>query len=253
MTTTNHTSPIGEDAANGAVGEREAFELWHADPQRKVYVGDKASAYKGWQAHAARTAEPVATTVNLIIRDVCESEPGDINHVDTLCIGVEYLRDILERRLERAALTAGKAAQAEPVLDKPAKVGGGRFGVGVKWSTVIGAAQRHYEYEVTPEKEAARIARAGEVIESIRRGEYLSEPAQPDRCYAPSCGMWDGNDSCTCQRVAPPAQTQMALTDEQREAFKSAIAGLHVLGWTHRVPILQAFLTAAQPASGDGE
>jgi hypothetical protein len=25
MTTTNHTSPIGEDAANGAMGEREAF------------------------------------------------------------------------------------------------------------------------------------------------------------------------------------------------------------------------------------
>jgi len=26
MNTTNHTSPSGEDAANGAIGEREAFE-----------------------------------------------------------------------------------------------------------------------------------------------------------------------------------------------------------------------------------
>jgi hypothetical protein len=24
---------------------------------------------------------------------------------------------------------------------------------------------------------------------------------QPDRCYAPSCGMWDGTDTCTCQRA----------------------------------------------------
>lgn len=61
-------------------------------------------------------------------------------------------------------------------LDKPAKVGGGRFGVGVKWSTVIGAAQRLYEYEVTPEKEAARIERARVVLDDIRNGKYASEP-----------------------------------------------------------------------------
>lgn len=41
---------------------------------------------------------------------------------------------------------AAKAqAVQEQVLDAPACVGGGTFQKGVKWSTVIGAAQRHYE------------------------------------------------------------------------------------------------------------
>lgn len=45
--------------------------------------------------------------------------------------------------------SSGQAAKAqavqEQVLDAPACVGGGTFQKGVKWSTVIGAAQRHYE------------------------------------------------------------------------------------------------------------
>ena len=40
----------------------------------------------------------------------------------------------------------GKTAQV-PVLDKPACVGNGTFQTGVKWSAVIGAAQRQYEYK----------------------------------------------------------------------------------------------------------
>lgn len=46
----------------------------------------------------------------------------------------------------------------EPRLDKPAQVSNTRFGVNVKWATVIGAAQRYHEYMATPEKEAERIA-----------------------------------------------------------------------------------------------
>jgi hypothetical protein len=76
--------------------------------------------------------------------------------------------------------TRARAASAQPsraeVLDKPAKVGGTRFGKGVKWSTVIGAAQRLYEYDVTPEKEAARIERARATIESIQRGDTGEKP-----------------------------------------------------------------------------
>jgi hypothetical protein len=44
-------------------------------------------------------------------------------------------------------LAAGASeGQAERKLDKPAQVSHTSFGVGVSWSTVIGAAQRHYEY-----------------------------------------------------------------------------------------------------------
>ena len=46
-------------------------------------------------------------------------------------------------------LQAAKAqAVPEPTLDAPARVGGGIFQKGIKWSTVIGAAQRHYEHEL---------------------------------------------------------------------------------------------------------
>jgi hypothetical protein len=79
--------------------------------------------------------------------------------------------DLFESTPVVAAVAVG-----EPTLDKPAKVGGTRFGKGVKWSTVIGAAQRHYEYEVTPEKEAARIEKARATIESIQRGDYAIPP-----------------------------------------------------------------------------
>lgn len=67
MNTTNHTSPIGEDAANEAMGEREAFEAWwlkdvpenHRDFAKKLltkYGQDYAEApgvadaWTTWQA-----------------------------------------------------------------------------------------------------------------------------------------------------------------------------------------------------------
>lgn len=54
-----------------------------------------------------------------------------------------------------------KPMDAWPKLEKPALVGKHlRFGAGVSSRLVVEAAQRHFEHEVTPEKEAARIARA---------------------------------------------------------------------------------------------
>ncbi|MFW4586574.1 DUF4406 domain-containing protein [Pseudomonas aeruginosa] len=53
-------------------------------------------------------------------------------------------------------------AQAEqhwPKLEKPAQVGGVRFSAGVSSRLVVEAAQRLYEFESTPEKEAERIER----------------------------------------------------------------------------------------------
>lgn len=54
--------------------------------------------------------------------------------------------DSLKINISWEAWQAAKAqAVLEQVLDAPACVGGGTFQIGVKWSTVIGAAQRHYE------------------------------------------------------------------------------------------------------------
>ncbi|MET3232211.1 UNVERIFIED_ORG: hypothetical protein ABIC54_004416 [Burkholderia sp. 1263] len=57
MTTTNHTSPSGEDSANGTIGEREAFEAWF-----KVRgVWPRLTYLEVWEAgRAALAAEKVA-------------------------------------------------------------------------------------------------------------------------------------------------------------------------------------------------
>jgi len=57
MTTTNHTSPCGEDAANVAIGEREAFDQWF----KTRGVWPRLTYLEIWQAsRAALTAEKVA-------------------------------------------------------------------------------------------------------------------------------------------------------------------------------------------------
>ncbi|HCE7049453.1 TPA: hypothetical protein NH356_006510, partial [Pseudomonas aeruginosa] len=51
------------------------------------------------------------------------------------------------------------AEQHWPKLEKPAQVGAIRFSAGVSSRLVVEAAQRLYEFESTPEKEAERIER----------------------------------------------------------------------------------------------
>ncbi|HHK4575690.1 TPA: hypothetical protein ACQTY8_007040, partial [Pseudomonas aeruginosa] len=52
---------------------------------------------------------------------------------------------------------ARRAFNHWPKLEQPAKVGGVRFSAGVSSRLVVEAAQRLYEFESTPEKEAERI------------------------------------------------------------------------------------------------
>ncbi|HBO2681622.1 hypothetical protein [Pseudomonas aeruginosa] len=54
---------------------------------------------------------------------------------------------------------ARRAFNHWPNLEQPAKVGGVRFSAGVSSRLVVEAAQRLYEFESTPEKEAERIER----------------------------------------------------------------------------------------------
>jgi hypothetical protein len=65
-------------------------------------------------------------------------------------------------------------------LDKPAQVGNGRFGVGIKWSMVIVAAQRHYDFMNTPEKEAERIANAKELFDELMRDAAIDRARQTE-------------------------------------------------------------------------
>lgn len=73
----------------------------------------------------------------------------------------EQVRDLEQRR---HAEHPAPVADAWPKLDKPAKVGPGRFQVGVSSRLVVEAAQRQYKYEVIPEKEAIRIAQGKDLM-----------------------------------------------------------------------------------------
>lgn len=67
----------------------------------------------------------------------------------------DVMRDLIDAALASAPV-AGEAQR----LDAPAQVGGTRFGKGIHWSTVIMAAQSHYQYMQDPAREAERIAQA---------------------------------------------------------------------------------------------
>ncbi|MGG4645994.1 lipocalin/fatty-acid binding family protein [Pseudomonas aeruginosa] len=74
----------------------------------------------------------------------------------------KFTNDAWEGWQARAALAQPSPAQARstwPKLEKPAQVGGVRFSAGVSSRLVVEAAQRLYEFESTPEKEAERIER----------------------------------------------------------------------------------------------
>src|ERR1700747_3398791 len=64
---------------------------------------------------------------------------------------IELIGELEDDIKREVADAASDAAPIAPTADaqrslKPAKVGGVRFGVGGKWSTVIGSAQRQFEY-----------------------------------------------------------------------------------------------------------
>ena len=66
------------------------------------------------------------------------------------------------------------------VLNKPAKVGSGTFGIGVKWSIVIGAAQRQFEYTQNDVGEKANIQNLKGILFDVPEGFVLvpKEPTQ---------------------------------------------------------------------------
>jgi hypothetical protein len=83
------------------------------------------------------------------------------------------LETLLERDTLRAKLAEPTRSAAQPhdddwpKLEKPAKVGNGRFQAGVSSRLVVEAAQRQYEYEIRPPFETARNERLADSIATM--------------------------------------------------------------------------------------
>ena len=94
-------------------------------------------------------------------------------------------------------------AQADPdgfVLNKPAKVGSGTFGIGVKWSIVIGAAQRQFEYTQNDVGEKANIQNLKGILFDVPEG-FVLVPREPNREFKDRLrsyldNLWMGEWGC---------------------------------------------------------
>ncbi|WP_281661747.1 hypothetical protein [Microvirgula aerodenitrificans] len=64
----------------------------------------------------------------------------------------------------RNTMLAAAPEAPQPVLDRPASIGGTTFGVGIPVRTLVAAAQRRYEAEQTPASQAERQA----LIDALR-------------------------------------------------------------------------------------
>lgn len=208
MTTTNHTSPSGEDAANGAIGEREAFEAWwmsDVPEEHRVFAKKLLDGYGPGYTAAAGVA------------------------------------DAWEAWQARASLPAGKVAQAEPVAWQVRRVDGRIDGVPIQWENCTKdlfdatlQTGRYAGYENGPrcevralcDAQSALNAKSEPVPVEVWRGERKVT-------IYPDCVLhvWGANiesemsdaprnlqtvqDAMDWLYAAPPAQTQVALTDER--------------------------------------
>lgn len=101
---------------------------------------------------------------------------------DINSMSIDELRDharcsivLLHREQIRHSKEIATVERKDPVLDAPARVGGLTFGKGIKWSTVIEAAQRHCKYSPTNEKP---IVSPADMLK-IASGELVLMPKEP--------------------------------------------------------------------------
>ncbi|MBH4018265.1 hypothetical protein I5Q67_13985 [Pseudomonas aeruginosa] len=132
--------------------ERAAFELFvrkHCGMPAHIAVNWDAKftndAWEGWKARAA-LAQPSQSQYEASFEEwlANELEGEDGQPVPAAVCDIALAR---------------RAFNHWPKLEHPAKVGGVRFSAGVSSRLVVEAAQRLYEFESTPEKEAERIER----------------------------------------------------------------------------------------------
>ncbi|MEJ3609981.1 hypothetical protein R5031_32440 (plasmid) [Pseudomonas aeruginosa] len=144
-----HPCPAHPAVEQAGGDERAAFELFvrkHCGMPAHIAVNWDAKftndAWAGWQARAA-LAQPSQSQYEASFEEwlANELEGEDGQPVPAAVCDITLAR---------------RAFNHWPKLEQPAKVGGVRFSAGVSSRLVVEAAQRLYEFESTPEKEAER-------------------------------------------------------------------------------------------------
>lgn len=150
-----HPCPAHPAVEQAGGDERAKFEYWASDegiyPKAVERSGNcyklaqTQSYWMAWQARAA-LAQPSQSQYEAGFEEwlANELEGEDGQPVPAAVCDIALAR---------------RAFNHWPKLEHPAKVGGVRFSAGVSSRLVVEAAQRLYEFESTPEKEAERIER----------------------------------------------------------------------------------------------
>ncbi|MDI4168008.1 hypothetical protein QK414_34225, partial [Pseudomonas aeruginosa] len=144
--------------------ERAAFERAFT-VQEGIYFDDKRGEYRSMNLRAIEATD--AQDLNLRLQGwqarAALAQPSQSQYEASF---EEWLANELEgedgQPVPAAVCDIALARRAFnhwPKLEHPAKVGGVRFSAGVSSRLVVEAAQRLYEFESTPEKEAERIER----------------------------------------------------------------------------------------------
>ncbi|EPG3670958.1 hypothetical protein OPQ97_002196 [Pseudomonas aeruginosa] len=155
-------APASVEQAGG--DERAAFERAFT-VQEGIYFDDKRGEYRSMNLRAIEATD--AQDLNLRLQGwqarAALAQPSQSQYEASF---EEWLANELEgedgQPVPAAVCDIALARRAFnhwPKLEHPAKVGGVRFSAGVSSRLVVEAAQRLYEFESTPEKEAERIER----------------------------------------------------------------------------------------------
>lgn len=214
-----HPCPAHPAVEQAGGDERAAFELFvrkHCGMPAHIAVNWDAKftndAWEGWKARAA-LAQPSQSQYEASFEEwlANELEGEDGQPVPAAVCDIALAR---------------RAFNHWPKLEHPAKVGGVRFSAGVSSRLVVEAAQRLYEFESTPEKEAERpevvgyrSKESGMVYEQdygLKNPEALTTVAECERIVG---ALRADRDSW-----AEQAEQRLADWDEMRKERDAALA-----------------------------
>ncbi|WP_317811317.1 hypothetical protein [Pseudomonas aeruginosa] len=161
-------SPVSKEYDRHLIGLLRKGE---ALPGHQEEAADEIERLRDWNDHLNNTVLPNILNPNFLMLMKGGERLLDLCTKDGEFIGVSLndMKDVFDWMVTHARIAPDQAALAQPSpaqaeqhwqkLEKPAQVGAIRFRAGLSSRLVVEAAQRLYEFESTPEKEAERIER----------------------------------------------------------------------------------------------
>ncbi|EPM9935966.1 hypothetical protein ACTTTA_006190 [Pseudomonas aeruginosa] len=222
-------SPVSKEYDRHLIGLLRKGE---ALPGHQEEAADEIERLRDWNDHLNNTVLPNILNPNFLMLMKGGERLLDLCTKDGKFIGVSLndMKDVFDWMVTHARIAPDHAALAQPSpaqarstwpkLEKPAQVGAVRFSAGVSSRLVVEAAQRLYEFESTPEKEAERIER----LQAFR--EQCFEPLGTEFSKVLSDNLPDLLSTAQAEQAEAerPEFDESEREDMARIAFETAMA-----------------------------